>query len=278
MTKNISDYLRDFPARANAFVHKERKSIFFLALNVILNIQSDKNVIEKIKDNQEKLETYLGVKHEHDPYEDGLFIYPKETLHFSILSFYKTFPTTEFKTSKDFSTFQDKINERNDYKSFQKSIKSLLSKSISKKSKIFEADIRWLFTGTEPKYKQDGFSLQIYPEKSFLELVSKLFTETKGLYKKEGFNSDSLNFKGYPEKPKTDFFRFVVNIGRFINYDDHITNEISTKAINYTEEFNREDDHNPRITFEINKLTLVESDSWLYNAVGKKHILEEFPL
>lgn len=247
-------------------------------MNVILNIQSDKTAADEIKGNQKKLETYLGTKRKNNPYKDGLFIYPKETLHFSIISFYKTLSTTELKDYEDFTTFQGQVNKRNDYKSFKTGIKLLLSKSIPKKGKIFKADIRWLFTGIKPEFKQDGFSLQIYPEKSFLELVGKILKETKDLYKKNGFNPDLLKFKGYPVKPKTDFFRFVVNIGRFIDYKNHITNELSTKSINYTEEFNREDDNNPRLTFKINKLTLVESDSWLYNTLGKKHMIKRFPL
>ena len=64
--------------------------------------------------------------------------------------------------------------------------------------------------------------------------------------------------------PKSNPRRFSLNILRFIA-DKDLNNETEIKTKNIVETINRKDNLKPFLTFKFNRLSLVESDPFLFN-------------
>lgn len=257
---NISDYLRDFEIRPKGLKTEGRKSEFYLTLSAVLKFQNELSTLNKIDKLQKEITNLIGNDLEtlDNPYKDGLYIYKKDTLHFSLINFFTSKSDWSYNNLTDFSLHQKKLNKDQRYQKLKNIIQTNTPKKIS-----YTADVRWLFTGLEKDgYKIGSLALQVYPEQLFIKKISEIKVLCKEKLESAGVNNDEVKIKGYPNE--TEFFRFVINIARFIqvkNFDEII----NTKVVNYVEKFNRDCDEKRFSPLRIKKLSIVESDPWLFN-------------
>ncbi len=266
---HLSDNLRDFPERPLDVANWKKKQDFYLTLSVVMASQEGKPV-EKIKEIQERIIGQMSNISEYDdPYSaDGLYKYPTDTFHFSLINFLKCDLSAEgdFKNFKNtFEEFRKFLNQYDQYKNFLILVKKFLEKKINNNLSSVAAETRWIETGDKNR-ALDSFSLQVFPNPSFIEKLESMTKEFKQEFSGADINLCGVDstLKAYPKNPKESPVRFALNILRFIT-DNNVSEKNKTRTKNIVETINRE--HNNKVfeEFEITHLSLVESDPFLFN-------------
>jgi len=273
----IKEYIRGSKA-VSGFKFWEREQKTCLTLSVKIHEQEGE-AIAKIKDLQERIADNLkNIKIINDPYDNrksGLFKYPEDRIHFSLINFLIDY--------NDFDAFKVKTNSSEEYKKLRKQITSLIKEN---KPKIANVKIGFLWHGDGKKI--DSFSLQIFPEEDFIyELISivdkiRENTDIPEKIRDLGFEED-IKVKGippYPNKNDEKTKRFSTNILRFLNFRnkkdlEEILNSEKEALIKKSNKINKEymRDNN-FIDLKIEKIFLLESDPFLF----KWNKIREFSL
>jgi len=250
---NISDNLRDFFEKPYDIENWVLKKEFYITLSVILELQNNEEVLGVIKNFQEEIIKKISdnVDIFNNPYETkGLYKYPKEDFHFSLINFFK------YENADELNEEDENINTIKDYLS-----KNLYNNMPSE----IKADLRWIESGTHGR-PLDSFSLQVFPDPLFIKNLKKINTDlSDNIFKIKPKNSD-FTLKAYPEKNSR---RFPLNILRFIDKateNGKINEEIKVKIKNIVENINMEHNNKPLFTFNITKLSLVKSDPFLFKS------------
>jgi len=150
---NISDNLRYFPERPKAIKFWKRKYEFNLALSVIIKPQKSEYA-NKIKKRQKEIkEKVKNIKIINNPYKKGLYQYPIDDLHFTIINFLKYGSKNKDKVNE----FEKLLKKHTNYNNIKERILKEIKEKIERKS---EADLRWIYTGD--KGEIDSISLQSF--------------------------------------------------------------------------------------------------------------------
>jgi len=147
--KNVSDNLRDFTERPKDIRCWDWKSESYLTLSAIINSQkfTDKSSQEEFQEFQDKITSHLRNTHIfYNPYVlrewfgcGGLFRYPYECLHFSLVNFLTFY-------NCDFRKFEAISKQNEDYRKIRDQIAETINENMPSKT---EAELRWLFTDEE---------------------------------------------------------------------------------------------------------------------------------
>lgn len=273
--ENISDNLRDFSESPYDVEAWGKKTEFTLTLSVVLKLQGNNEIINKIEVLRDEKFSQLNQPnwyYSDNPYKtNGIYRYPGKDLHFSLINFLKYSVNCDFSVfERGFSNFRSYIQERDGYEETINNIKAELQISLPRK---IEADLQYIETGDNCRLF-NSFSLQVFPPLDFigeLERIKEKFEKKrKDIFRvKDGVD---IKLKAYPNQIKS---RFSINILRFICDKEQITEDIKVKTKNIVGELNRKHANEILGKIKISKLSLVESDPFLFN---KKPRIREFDI
>lgn len=195
----------------------------------------------------------------NDPYnpgeKGGLFKYPKESLHFSLINF--------LRCSLSFEEFDRLTKKDSNFRDVQEQIEQIIHENLPHQTKT---EIFSIYDGDREK-KVDTFSLQIFPEQKFIEELVKIEGKIKQrsrIFKFPYYCREDIVMKSHIKNNRR---YFVINTLRFMRPDRPKLEEIKEDVINCVNErihkLNEELVAHP-ISFEIQKIILTKSDPFLY--------------
>ena len=234
----------------------------FLTLSVKIDEQEEDitEIIRLQKKICDEIKKHISIL--SDPYnpgeKGGLFKYPKESLHFSLINF--------LRCSLSFEEFDELTKKDSNFRDVQEQIEQIIHENLPHQT---ETEIFSIYDGDrdDREKKVDTFSLQIFPEQKFIEELVKI----EGKIKQRG---REFKFPYYCREDivmkfhiKNNRRYFVINTLRFIRPDKPKLEEIKEDVINCVNEkihkLNEELVTYP-ISFKIQKIILTKSDPFLY--------------
>ena len=235
-----------------------------LTLSVKLNEQNPggDGIIKKIKSIQDiAINSLKNVLFFSDPYglknKGGLFIYPEDRFHFSLVNF--------LKCSCDFDIF---FNNRNNdqYTKIREEIIPIINKHLRDSTLNICFKIKSLYIGGD---KIDSISLQVHPlnNDNFIKIIKGIEKEAKEKLDENKIKTISGCEKDVKiklwniENPEECYA--VINILRFMRSDNNIELIEEINLGDLVNKIKNEIDKND-LVFSINKLCLVESDPFLF--------------
>lgn len=265
----ISDNLRYFSERPNGFKFWDRVYEINLALSIIIK-RNHKQAVEEIQKLQnEIIEQLKGQNIVYKPYtkEDGLYKYPGEDLHFTLINFIK------YKKTEKVELEKVKLKNDSDYKKIRNIIKRIIKKNERYIIKGAKMDLRWVYSGADKKELDDSVTLQAIPNIEFRNKLIKLDKEIEGKTKKldeklnKKFKSCRVGIKAYPKEAKRAFAVNILRFVRGVGNTSKLKGDNKLRMVNIVEKINRDHNKKPLVVpqIKINKLNLVESDPFLYN-------------
>lgn len=235
-----------------------------LTLSVKLNEQNygEDELIKRIRSIQDIAKNNLSnVLFFSDPYEleneGGLFIYPEDRFHFSLVNF--------LKCSCDFDIFSNN-RDNNQYTGVKKEIISIIKEKLNN----LKLDISFKIKSIYKNNKIDSISLQAYTDnKDFLDIIKEIKREAEKKLDKDKIKTllgceKDVKIKLRDIENSKEYYA-VINILRFMRSDNNIK---MLEEINLDNLVNKiENDINKNGTyfsFGVDKLCLIESDPFLF--------------
>lgn len=226
----------------------DKKTTFYLTISAIIaDNNADCEVFKIQKDLLKDIETTNKIN-------SGIYYYPKNRIHFSIINF------------EDFSTeTENEEKYRADHLEEIDKIKKIVKELNGNKSIIPEdrnVELAYIYT-----CKSDSIAVQAFPSHSLINYFNKI----KTLFGNMGLGN--VIIKGYPDDKPT---RFPINIARFFreaSSDEY--SKLKESIQKYNDDFLNGDKY---YEIKLKKLSFVVSDNWLSNGKTKEYEIESINL
>lgn len=268
MEKNISDNLKYFPDKPKRVKFWEMKKEFNLALFVVIK-DYPLEITEKIEDLQDEIINQLpedtNFLYDIDKIEkegleeDGLYVYPPEDFHFTLINFLKYSVGFKYMPRVDSEELKNSVVGYKDYVEMKSEIQKVIKGSTLHQTK---ADLRWIYSGKNGEI--DSISLQVFPEEGFIDQLKKIEEETKKY-------TDKLPWPNLRVKanPKCCPVAFTMNILRFIkntkDKESKLPKGDAEKIINCIGEINKKHNKEPLDKINIKKIILHEVNNAFFH-------------
>ena len=231
----------DFPLEIDGIKIDDKPRTFYLTIGVILSLNNSSSKVIEIQEEFSKqlnAQSIVGA---------GIYKYPADTIHFSIINF---------------SGLSSSIENEQEFKEKRKShinkIKSILSKldlqKIKKDNK--KVDFSYIYTKNI-----ESLTIQAFPSEALCEFFEK--NVKKELEKDPDLNPVKVEWSEFKNSK-----RFRVNIIRFFRKLSNIEYDIvacNVKAINLKCDNDGKKVKNSLFEMELKHISFVFSDNWLSN-------------
>lgn len=268
MAGYLSDNLKYFPDKPKCVKFWRMKKEFSLALFVVIKNYSPE-ITEKIKELQNEIKNQLPKdtnflydidKIEKEGLEEnGLYVYPSQDFHFTLINFLKYNVGFEYMSRVDSEELRNLVVGYKDYDKMKSKIEEVIEKFKPHKVKL--VDLRWIYSGDEKGI--ESISLQAFPGQKFIDQLKEIENKTKEYTNKLPW--PNLKVKAHPEHCPV---AFTMNILRFIENtkkDKSKSPKKYEKLIDYVEKINKRHNKEPLYPIDIKEIALYETNDAFFH-------------